>query len=364
LKSSVVNAAFRVDASLEMGSGHFMRCLALADALTYEGMKTRFISRHLPSSLEQLLAERGHGLVRLGAGTNTEEIDELEHARWLGTSQNADARDSINALSDRIWNWLVVDHYALDSRWEAAMRDRVRTIMVIDDLADRMHDCDVLLDQNLHADMQARYRNRIPRESSLLLGPKYALLRPEFEAIRSSTNIRDAGVRRVLVCMGGVDASNQTEKAIHAVAGLHKRPVSVDVVIGAQHPARDQIQALCRRFSYVCHVQTANMAKLMACADVAIGAAGISSWERCCLGLPTICVTQARNQVSIAKSLEAHGAIVYLGDAERTSDADMLASLQALMDRPGRLSALSSAAHALVDGGGTRRVSSRLSTQP
>src|SRR5688572_17476098 len=203
-----------------------MRCLALADTLQREGAATRFISRHLPEHLEALLTERGHGFVRLATTLNPGDVDVLKHAHWLGTSQLSDARATSAALSDRTWDWLVVDHYALDSRWESAMRAHVSKIMAIDDLADRTHDCDLLLDQNLHFGMEERYRGLIPSKSASLFGPMYALLRPEFESLRRAARIRSAGVRRVLVSMGGVDATNQTEKAIHAVAGLASPPPS------------------------------------------------------------------------------------------------------------------------------------------
>jgi spore coat polysaccharide biosynthesis predicted glycosyltransferase SpsG len=164
--------------------------------------------------------------------------------------------------------------------------------------------------------------------------------------------------------MGGADLSDETTKVMRALAGLRTRLEGVDVVIGSQHPARERVRTISRQLSFECHIEPTSMAALMAGADVAIGGAGVTSWERCCLGLPAICISLAHNQVPIAKALEAQGAIVYLGDAATINDADIEVSVAALMARPDRVRGLSSAAHALVDGLGTRRVCEHLLAQP
>ena len=140
--------AIRTDASSQIGTGHFMRCLTLANGLTERGAKIRFVSRHLPEHLRSMLAEKGHEFVSLDSTQNEMAMDELAHAHWLGVSQAQDAADSIRMLSDEAWDWLVIDHYALDIRWESALRRITKRIMVIDDLADRQHDCGVLLLQS------------------------------------------------------------------------------------------------------------------------------------------------------------------------------------------------------------------------
>jgi len=158
--------AVRVDASVQIGTGHFMRCLTLADGLRERGAKIRFVSRHLPEHLRSMLAEKGHEFVPLDSAKNDMPLDELEHAHWLGVSQPQDAADSIQALSEEAWDWLIVDHYALDMHWESAMRRTAKQIMVIDDIADRRHDCDVLLDQNFYSDMQKRYTGKVRQIAS------------------------------------------------------------------------------------------------------------------------------------------------------------------------------------------------------
>ncbi len=293
-RQGVKNIAIRVDASSQIGTGHFMRCLTLADGLRQRGARIRFVSRHLPEYLSDMLMDKGHEILLFDSVKNNAEVDELAHSHWLGVSQAQDAADSIEVLSDV--DWLIVDHYALDARWESALRGTAKKIMVIDDIADRQHDCDVLLDQNLYTDMQTRYTGKVSSSCQLLLGPRYALLRDEFRKLREQVNPRTEPVKRILVFFGGVDADNYTGLAIKALVELKTKGLHIDVVIGAQHPCRVEIEASCAEQGYVCHVQTNRMAELMAVADLAIGAGGSASWERCCLGLPTLVISTADNQ--------------------------------------------------------------------
>ena len=292
----VKHIAIRTDASSQIGTGHFMRCLTLAEALKQHGAQIRFISRELPVYLRDMLAEKGMDFTLLADNAQTSPIDDLAHSAWLGTSQAQDAQDSIQALADKAWDWLIVDHYALDIRWESALRKMAKQIMVIDDIADRQHDCDILLDQNFYADMQTRYSGKVPAHCQLLLGPRYALLREKFRQLREQIKPRTGAVKRIFVFFGGMDADNYTNLAIKALAEIQLEEIQVDVVIGAQHPYRAEIETSCIAHGFICHVQTDKMAELMAAADLAIGAGGTATWERCCLGLPTLTFCTADNQ--------------------------------------------------------------------
>lgn len=352
--------AVRVDASAQIGTGHFMRCLTLADALKQRGAQTRFISRHLPDHLRGMLASKGHEFILLDGVQNDGTLDELAHAGWLGVSQARDAADSIRVLSDESWDWLVVDNYALDLRWESELRRTASRILVIDDIADRRHDCDVLLDQNFYADMETRYLYKVPTHCQLLLGPRYALLRDEFRRLHEQVKPRSGSVRRVLVFFGGVDADNYTGRAIEALSEIGVSNLQVDVVIGAQHPCLERIETTCARLGFVCHVQTDRMAELMAAADLAIGAGGSATWERCCLGLPALLVALADNQVDIAKALDSIGACVYLGTAEAANSLTIQRAITSLSDRREQLEKISNHAFSLVDGMGVNRVCQEL----
>lgn len=273
-----------------------MRCLTLANALQQQHARVRFISRHLPEYLRNMLEAMGHEFFLLASTQGDMSPGELAHAHWLGVSQLQDAADSIRALSDSTWDWLIVDHYALDLRWETMLRQTARRILAIDDLADRQHDCDLLLDQNLYADMDARYIGKVLPRSRLLLGPGYALLRDEFRQLHEQIRPRNGPVKRILVFFGGIDADNYTGRAIDALSKIEISGLHVDVVIGAQHPYGEQIKASCIQYGFICHVQTDKMAELMGAADLAIGAGGSATWERCCLGLPTLAIGTAENQ--------------------------------------------------------------------
>lgn len=348
--------AFRTDASSKIGTGHFMRCLTLADELKKQDAHIRFLSRNLPTHLSDMLRIKGIEYISLEAGEVDGSIDELAHASWLGISQAQDSQTAIKALSDQAWDWLVVDHYALDARWEKALRPSVKNIMVIDDLADRQHDCDVLLDQNYYADMQLRYNGKVSAECQLLLGPSYALLREEFRALREQVKVRNGDVKKVLVFFGGVDADNYTFQAIEALAEVNVG-LQVDVVIGAQHPFKEMIENACTKHGYLCHVQTPYMAKLMADADWAIGAGGSASWERCCLGLPSLLVALADNQIAIAKELSAIGACTYIGNR---GEVNLKKWLPRLITNQELTQKISENAFSIVDGLGVHRVSKEM----
>ena len=348
--------AIRTDASNQIGTGHFMRCLTLADSLNQRGAQIRFISRYLPDHLRSMLAAKGHEFVLLNDVQNKETLDELEHARWLGVSQTHDAADSIQALSDGSWDWLIVDHYALDFHWETMLRRTVKRLLVVDDIADRKHDCDVLLDQNLYTDTGSRYTSKVPLHCKLLLGPRFALLRDEFRRLHEKIKPRRGPVRRVLVFFGGVDQDNYTGRTIDLLFDISNKNLQVDVVIGAQHPCCEQIKSQCAQYGYVCYVQTDKMAELMATADFAIGAGGSASWERCCLGLPALLFALADNQINIARGLEYFGAGIYVGSSGATGFQSLRNEFCNLLSNPDRLKLISKASYSLVDGVGVDRV--------
>lgn len=354
-----MKVAFRTDATNKIGTGHFMRCLTLACELKKQGAHILFLSQNLPKYLSDILSVKGIECIALNVDEAFESIDDLKHSSWLSTSQIQDSKATIKALSEQDWDWLVIDHYALDYRWESALRQSVKNIMVIDDLADRHHDCDVLLDQNYFADMQTRYSGKLPAYSQLLLGPRYALLRQEFITLREQAKIRSGDVKKILVFFGGVDAHNYTFHTIEALSEFSSE-LQVDVVIGAQHPFKSKIEALCKKKSFVCHVQTLHMAKLIADADLAIGAGGSACWERCCLGLPSLIIALADNQVAIAKGLASINACVYLGSSDSMIPLNLKEYISQILSNPERTRKISENAFSIVDGLGVFRVTNEM----
>lgn len=339
-----------------------MRCLTLASALRRRGAVVRFLCRELPEGLaSRIAADYNFELGRLPPPSAEGFLDAgpaLAHAQWLPVSQQRDATDVLESMNGQASpDWMVVDHYALDRRWEARLRPYVRRILAIDDLADRSHDCDILLDQNLFLSSGNRYAGRVPPACGVLLGPRYALLRPEFAAARAALAARSGELRRILVFFGSFDPSNQTLKALRAISAAGIGEIGVDVVIGENSLYRSQIEDHCRRTpSHSLHIQAEGMAALMARADLAVGAAGATTWERCCLGLPALVITIAENQIEIARGCDRAGAVKYLGHGDAVLEHDLAIALRNLAGSPSRLAQMSRRAMDLVDGLGADRV--------
>lgn len=358
------SVAFRADASLLIGNGHVMRCLTLADALKRRGARTVFIGRRQRGDLLDLLGRHGHEVLvlpQVTAPVAQGDVDALAHASWLGADWQTDAADTLRVIGQYFFDWLVVDHYAIDHRWERLLRPHCRHLMAIDDLADRRHDCDLLLDQNLGR-VRDDYASLVPAEATLLLGPAYALLRPEFPLLRTlSLSRREVPESAaLLVTMGGVDKDNVTADVLRVLASVElPESLRIEVVLGPHAPHLAEVKALAAEMPRPARVFAgdADMAGLMAECDLAIGAAGSTAWERCCLGLPSIQYVLADNQRSIAAALERAGAAVTV------TTARLPEVLKTLLVREGaaeRVRCMANRASALTDGLGVLKVIDRI----
>jgi len=346
-------AVIRADASSRIGSGHVMRCMTLAERLREDGCDVLFVCRAQEVNLIETLAGRGFAVSALPRPADHENL--AGYASWLGVSQEEDARETIAAIAAHGWerfDWLVVDHYALDLAWESALRSVAGRILAIDDLANRQHDCDVLLDQNLVADFEHRYHGLVPEDATRLLGPGYALLQPDYAALAAKRPAHKGPPRHILIFMGGADRG-LTLKALQGFVALGRDNLTCDLIVSEANPDRMQIEQLAADHDNVrLHGQVPSLAPLMAEADLAIGAGGATSWERLCLGLRSIVVILAENQRPIAEELHRRGLVHLLGDAEKVSAADFGHAIAAEIDRetgPSR-------GPALVDGRGADRV--------
>jgi UDP-2,4-diacetamido-2,4,6-trideoxy-beta-L-altropyranose hydrolase len=364
----MARVVFRCDASPAIGGGHVARCMALAHALRRRGADVELVTRELPARLRELLVEPAGCVVRelpgpdAAQGAAPDAGQPLAHADWLSVPQATDAAQTTEALrSGGYADWLVVDHYALDARWERAVQPFAGKRLVIDDLADREHACDALLDQNFFLKAESRYASLVPPSASLMLGPKYALLREEFGAARAQIGERTGALRRIFMCFGGFDGAKQTLRALQAIEAAEIDDVAVDVVIGSDHSQRRQIEAFsASRRAHRVHLDAANVAELMTPADLAIGASGIMNWERAALRLPAIVASVAENQHTVARDLAADRACIYLGFADDWSVETLAGLLRGLRGTPSLMRALSARAAELTDGHGARRVAARL----
>lgn len=358
--------AFRVDASIEIGTGHLMRCLTLAEELERQGHHCRFICREHQGHLGQLIIGKGFELNLLpgpsDANAHSPQLSINPYGHWLGASQDQDAKQTLDVLSLTKADWLVVDHYALDFRWERKVAAAVGRILVIDDLADRNHECSVLLDQNLGR-LASDYDQRLPADCIRLIGPEYTLLRPEFAQLRQESLRRrkHPELKRILISLGGVDRNNATGEVLSALAGAPlSSETELDIIMGPAAPFLEEIKREAAELPYRATVSVGvnDMAERMSRADLSIGAAGSTSWERCCLGLPAILVVLADNQRSAAHALSENGvAIVANGGAAVRHALNQLLTCGNLTEK---LSSMAKAGAELIDGVGCRRVVNEL----
>lgn len=342
-----MRVVFRADASVALGTGHIRRCLALAAELATRETCVLFVCRALPGHMMEEIIARGFSAARLqdsdGEASLPADLDAQAMAtaviEWGGTI-----------------DWIVVDHYGLERRWERLVRGHAARLMVIDDRGDRPHDCDLLLDQNLPNPAQAHYSSLIPPGARQLLGTDYALLAPEFSRMRGGALARRHGTMdRLLVSMGGTDPANETAKVLAGFARSSHGDMTVDVVVGAANPNRSRVQSLCDTLpSCRMHVETRRMAELMCAADVAIGAGGSTTWERCTLALPAIAVTLSADQEPIARAVAEAGGQRLLGSAFEVGPADYTRALDEL--KSATLVEMAGNAAKLCDGQGAARV--------
>jgi UDP-2,4-diacetamido-2,4,6-trideoxy-beta-L-altropyranose hydrolase len=333
-------AVFRCDGSAAIGGGHVRRCLTLAAALGETGWARAFAVR------EETLA------VIPGLAEAVDQVAVLD-----GPIEDEPARIA-EAFGDA-WDLLVVDHYRRDCRFETACRQWAERILVIDDLADRRHDADLVLDQTLGR-KPTDYAALVPARCRVLAGARYALIRPTFAVRRRAALARreqGRSVSRILVAVGATDADNVTGIVLEGIyeSGLS---AAVDVVLGAGAPHLPAVSTLAAAMPQRTrvHVDCENIAELMAGADIAVGAGGTTSWERCCLGLPSVVIITAENQALVADRLAAAGACTSIGRHRDVMPAMVAGSVTALANDAGRRRAMARAAAAICDGRGATRL--------
>jgi UDP-2,4-diacetamido-2,4,6-trideoxy-beta-L-altropyranose hydrolase len=337
-----LEAVFRADASAAIGTGHVHRCLGVADELKARGHGITFVCRSEPGHLVDLIRDRGFDCVVLPAGIGPEE----------------DARRTVAVIEVKgaPVDWIVVDHYSLDAGWEKIVGRATRRLFVVDDLADRPHDSDVLLDASHGEDATTRYDGLVPARTKLLLGPRYIPLRREFFG-RPQVPRGPRPVRRILMTFGGNDPLDMTGRALRALDHPDFSAIALDVTVGTSNPRLEEVRRQAQAMPQATlHVQHPQPSILMDAADLCLGAGGTTSWERCYLGLPSLIVVLADNQREIAERLDRMGVVRSLGDGNRLTVEDLRAAVQSAMGDQAWQLASSRAGQALVDGGGIARM--------
>jgi UDP-2,4-diacetamido-2,4,6-trideoxy-beta-L-altropyranose hydrolase len=320
-----MKVVIRVDASLQIGTGHVMRCLTLADALKGKSEQVEFICREHEGNLIDFIQGKGFKVHALSRTENDIEMSRsstldaenvLDHAHWLGATPQQDA-DACKVILKKISpDWLVVDHYAIDETWQMELQGTYQKLMVIDDLADRRHQCDLLLDQTFGRQPQD-YQKLVPENCQMLLGSQCALLRPEFAQWREYSLKRreNPEFKKLLITMGGVDQNNVTGQVLEELRNCDlPLDLEITVVMGGTSPHLEVVQQQAKTLPYKIEVKSnvSNMAEIMANADFAIGASGATTWERCALGLPSAIIVLAENQKDIANMLTKENTVIVL----------------------------------------------------
>ncbi len=321
-------AVIRTDASTSIGSGHVMRCLTLAHRLKKEkNAKVVFVMRDLPGNLIDVVEKQGFEVLKLPPANQKYSLN--GYGLWLTVPMEVDAQQTIEVLQHYLQehgcdvvNRLIVDSYALDEQWERMLHPYCKEIMVIDDLANRRHECDILLDQNFYLNKDVRYAGLVPEHCKMLLGPEHALLREEFYEAKKHLRKRDGNIKNILVFYGGSDLTNETEKAIKALVQLHDEGYNftADIITGVSNSRREKIEKICSKYRFLqYYCQVSNMAEFMNKADLMLGAGGSTTWERLYMELPALVTAVAENQIQGCRDCSQAGLIYYLGESEKVT---------------------------------------------
>ncbi len=335
---------FRTDSSIKMGVGHVMRCLTLADELNSQNHQITFICRNLTGNQIALIKQKKYKIITIPVVRNftTNNI----YLEWLGATQEYDAEQTIRVLPKNV-DLLIIDSYALDEVWHQRLRKFTEKIMVIDDLAERSFVFDILLNQNLGTQIKD-YKGKVPNDCELLLGCDYALLRPEFPNLREvalKKRKNTTEVKNILISLGGSDAQNRTYDILKEITDNF----SIVVVLGRVSPYNEMIKKYAKNKENIKVIVDANnISELMFNADLSIGAAGSTSWERCCLGLPALLFVTADNQRAIAENLEQIGAVKIV--------SNLKLDLQNILDNFSIWQVMSERAQTVCDGIGVKRI--------
>lgn len=336
-----MKATFCVDASQKLGTGHVMRCLTLASAMRERGYDCHFISRDLPGNLIKTVREHGYVCTALPAPL-ADQFEEYIERNWENH-----AAQTIAAIGSHITDWLIVDHYEIDAKWERALRSSAKKLLVIDDLADRIHDCDILLDQTIGAAIPGRYDNLIPEKCHTLLGTSHVLLRPEFDLPLARK--RSGIISHIHVFFGGNDSTNQAGKVASALSKFNG--ITAEITLGIEHLFRSEIMASSAEHENIkVHEICNNMRAAMEKADLGIGVCGMAAWERCAIGLPALVSITAENQRADTQALHELGVVQSLGNAVDLDVGDWFDAITALVAEPDRLISMSKSAQLILDG--------------
>lgn len=309
---------FRTDSSHIIASGHVERCLTLADYLKEQENECIFLCRDLEDNINKKVIIHNHRLIELPPPPNIDPGKLTPAERFLGLKASKDMGQTDSHLKEiGDCAWIITDHYGIDAAWQEEIwnRNNQPYLLAIDDMANRDLFCDILLDQNCNLDKH-RYDLRLKKEGCVtLLGPAYALLRPEFYETRETLRKRDGECSRVFVFYGGVDSDNATLKTLRAIHLSNLKDKHIDVLVGGKNPHSTAINEYAGHMrDCVVHKDVKEISTMMADADIAFGGGGVTALERAYLGLPSFITVLAENQRPGTECLAEAGAAWNLGE--------------------------------------------------
>lgn len=302
---------FRADASSEIGTGHVMRCLAIAEELISRGKKASFVCEQIPNDLVIKLDEKNIPLLKISPPAKVNFNANDIYSRWLTASEEDDAQACLKVMTDI--EGVFVDHYAIGKTWEELILKRCQNLMVMDDLCNRPHHCQNLVDYNVYAG-EKDYSRWVSKTTSLLTGSLYAPIRRDLQALRPQVKNHRGQVKSVVISFGGADQAGHTLRAVEGLAQAQLRPEKVRVILNPSSPTQAAVQSLCEKMGYKLSAPTANIGQVLLESDLALGAGGVSQVERSFLGVPSLITFIAENQALLSQSMSALGICKLLGD--------------------------------------------------
>jgi len=331
------NLFIRVDASPEIGIGHIMRCLTLAQELKNNFDKIIFLTRK-------------------DSGDFTETIMKNEfEVIFIPTNNDSDIIKNLITTYSENKNFLLIDHYDVDSNFESSLKNIFEKIFVIDDLANRKHDCDLLIDQNYYRDLNHRYKKLIQNDTITLLGSKYAIIRPEFRNINKKTIKKNSQIKKILVSFGGSDPTNECKKALDALCSIENNQFEIVAIVGIYNNKFERLKKLYEKYSNIKIYRHVNdLSQLMLNSDLFIGAGGTTTWERFYMGLPSIVTIISDDQKESIEFLSDMGHVINLGLAKNVTMKTYIQTLQKL--NSDLIYNMSLNNQKLVDGNGSNRI--------
>lgn len=343
---------FRVDSSPNIGIGHVMRCIALSAKLKEFNWECFFFTKDLDGNLFNEISELSNHVTYIPCDNTY--IPSNEYDRWLSSTEEYDAKECIKKIDD-IFDVIVVDSYSLSCSWESLVRPYCKKLVVLDDLANRVHDCDVLIDVTLGR-LPVDYNGLVSSDSVLLLGVNFALIRQEFITLRNESKLRRSQTKKIetiLINFGGTDPYKLSLKSYESLISLGFKG-RVIILISSSCEWIDELIIFSKNKNIILEIDSSNVSNLMLNSDLAVGAAGGASWERCCVGLPAVIIPFIENQINISKQLEKKGAVIIV--EEESISKGVLCMINDEFFVSNFWSEMSEAAFNLVDGSGIHRI--------